>query len=122
MSSTTTRSEATCCITCRFISAPTAGCTMPFRSFSASGSANAMAASAGRSSEPSAAITCAPNRSANLASTGDPGCCTSRTTWSASTMTAPRAASAALTVDLPEPMPPVSPTRIMSGSVGCRRK
>ena len=47
------------------------------------------APSAARSSEPSARSIRSPNSAAIAASTGEPGCCTSRTIWSASTMTAP---------------------------------
>src|SRR5918994_100944 len=52
----------------------------------------------------------APNRSTSFASAGCPGSTTARATTSASTMTAPRAASRSDTVDLPAPIPPVSPT------------
>ena len=45
------------------------------------------------------------------ASTGLPGDCRSRAIRSASTITAPRSASSADTVDLPAPMPPVSPKK-----------
>ena len=41
-----------------------------------------------------------------------PACCSSLTMASASTITAPRAASIADTVDLPEPMPPVRATNL----------
>ena len=68
-----------------------------------------------RSSSPSGWSTPGPKRSTMAASTGWPGRWSSRVMASASTMTAPRAASRADTVDLPEPMPPVSPTRITSG-------
>ena len=50
------------------------------------------------------------------ASTGWPGCCSSRVMTSASTMTAPRSARAA-TLWTSEPMPPVSPTRITGKDV-----
>ena len=49
--------------------------------------------------------------------TGEPGCCTSRVMASASMISAPRAASIELTVDFPEPIPPVSPTRIIVANV-----
>ena len=118
MSSTTTASVPAAASMRRAISAPTAGWTMALSSFSASASPNTMAARAGRSSSPSGRRTPGPKRSAMAASTGRPGRCSSRVMASASTMTAPRAASSADTVDLPEPMPPVSPTRITAGAVG----
>ena len=61
----------------------------------------------------SSSSTSSPNRSAIASTTGDPGCCTSRVMASASMISAPRAASIELTVDFPEPIPPVSPTRII---------
>ena len=65
-----------------------------------------------RSSVPSAARMPGPKRSTMAARTGWPGSCSSRVMASASMITAPRSASSLDTVDLPAPMPPVSPTRI----------
>src|SRR5262245_58933600 len=59
---------------------------------------------------------CAPNRSAMRASTGECGVCNPRAISSASTITAPRAASIEETVDFPEPMPPVKPTSSTAAS------
>ena len=93
----------------RVVSAPTAGWTMSLRSLSASGSLKTMSATAWRSSVPSAATIPGPNRSTMAANTSVPGCCSSRVIASASMTTAPFAASSAETVDLPDPIPPVSP-------------
>ena len=66
-------------------------------------------------------------RSAMAARPGVPGATTSRASWSESTTTAPRSRSAALTVDLPDPIPPVTATVIIispspaSRSTGARR-
>src|SRR5829696_1207990 len=102
----------------RRISARTAGCTMSLSAWVDSSSLNAMAASAARSSDPSAPMMWAPKRSARTSSSGAPGTCSSRTIASASTMTAPRAASRFVTDDLPAPMPPVRTTRITAASLG----
>ncbi len=77
-----------------------------------------MSATASRSSVPSAATMPSPKRSTMAANVGVPGCCTSRVMASASTMTAPLAASSADTVDLPDPMPPVRPMTSTCGISG----
>ena len=68
-----------------------------------------MSATAARSRVPSAATMPGPKRSTIATNTSVPGCCTSRVMASASMITAPRAASRADTVDLPDPIPPVRP-------------
>jgi hypothetical protein len=74
------------------------------------GSAKTMAASLARSSEPSGLRTDSPNSAATAASPADPGATASRASASESTSTAPCFASSRATSDLPEPIPPVSPT------------
>ena len=98
-----------------------AGCVIASRSSLDSSSANATLANAPRASRPSASRMPSPNRSTSFWSAGCPGSTTARATWSASTMTAPRAASSSETVDLPAPIPPVSPTRSNQASLGRRR-
>src|SRR3989440_5989836 len=97
-----------------------AGWVIASRSRRASSSPNTSFAKAPRSSRPSGSRMLSPNRSTSFFSAGRPGSTTARATWSASMMTAPRAASSSATVDLPAPIPPVSPTRINSGSLGRR--
>ena len=72
-----------------------------------------------RSREPSGARIPSPNSATTAARPSLPGLTTSRATSSALVTTAPRSFSRAATVDLPEPMPPVSPTR-RTRSVGRR--
>ena len=96
----------------RFISAMTAGWTILLSTFSSSGSLNTMSATAWRSSVPSSPTIRWPHRSTIALKTAPPGDWSSLVTASASTMTAPRAASRLDTDDLPEPMPPVNVTRI----------
>src|SRR5512132_235219 len=98
-----------------------AGCVIASRSSLDSSSANATLANEPRASRPSASRMPSPNRSTSFCSAGCPGSTTARATWSASTITAPRPASSSETVDLPAPIPPVSPTRSNSGSLGRRR-
>src|SRR5687767_2554424 len=110
MSRTTTWSVSACSARRLAISKPTAGCTMALRSASAWGSAKTIGAMVGRS--------VVPKRATTASCAGPPGSTTSRAMRSASTITAPRSASSAATVDLPEPMPPVSPrtsTRLFGG-------
>src|SRR5262249_54375840 len=84
-----------------------------------SGSRKAAAASAGRSSAPSASRIWPPKRSTRAARVGCPGSTTKRATSSASTTTAPCDRSRSATVDLPDPIPPVSPTsRIVTDATG----
>src|SRR5437762_279165 len=97
-----------------------AGWVIASRSRRASSSPNTTFARAPRSSRPSGARMPSPNRSTSFFSAGCPGSTTARATWSASTITAPRAASRSATVDLPAPIPPVSPTRSNSGGLGRR--
>src|SRR5436189_177254 len=51
-----------------------------------------------------------PNRPTSATRAGSPGSTTRRATSAASTMTAPLRRSRSATVDLPDPIPPVSPT------------
>src|SRR4029453_10489635 len=88
----------------------TSGWTICSRSRRAAGSANTMLASASRSSSPPGARTSAPNRSITAACPGVPGATAWRASRSASKTTAPRFPSRRATVDLPDPIPPVSPT------------
>jgi hypothetical protein len=77
------------------------------------GSAKTSAASLLRSScpasGPDATITCG-QAAAISACAGWPGFTTSRASWSASITGTPRSCTMRPTVDLPDPMPPVSPT------------
>src|SRR6478736_8991978 len=82
--------------------------------FSTSRGMSCTTTASGAASRPT---TSGPNRSTTAASPGVPGSTTSRATASASTTTAPRDASWADTVDLPEPIPPVRPTRSMSATL-----
>src|SRR5206468_12846754 len=61
---------------------------------------------------PSAATTESPNSATTASKPGVPGSTTSRAIASASMTTAPCSASSRATVLLPEPTPPVSPTRM----------
>src|SRR5256714_6997033 len=105
-----------------------AGWVIASRSRRASSSPNTSFAKAPRSSRPSGSRMLSPNRSTSFFSAGCPGSTTARATWSASMMTAPRAARSSATVDLPAPIPPVSPTSSNSAGLvrrcvvaGCRR-
>ena len=91
-------------------SSPIAGCVIASSCLRVSSVTNARAASAARSSAPSGRRISGPNASTSAASAGVPGSTTSRAIASASTMTAPRSTSIRATVDLPDPIPPVSPT------------
>ena len=97
----------------RSISTPIAGCTILLRSASACASENTSEAIFARSSSPSAPTT-SPKRSTISAKTSVPERCKARAMASPSIMIAPRSANICETVDLPEPMPPVRPTRIMN--------
>ena len=116
MSCTTTASGPASSMICA-VRAQIAGWVRASRSRSAAGSPKTTRPRAGRSRPPSRSSTAAPNRSATAASAGVPGSTTSRATASASTTTAPSDASWADTVDLPEPIPPVRPTRSMSATL-----
>ena len=116
MSCTTTASTAACA-TSSAVRAQIAGWVMRSRSRRAVGFPNTRRPSAGRSSRLSRSRTSVPKRSAIAARAGIPGSTTSRATASASTTTAPSEASWAATVDLPEPIPPVRPTRSMSATL-----
>ncbi len=71
--------------------------------------------SAARSSVPSARRRPSPNRATIASSAGSPGSTTSRATWSASMTTTPgRSPSQPATVDLPQPIGPVSPIRTVT--------
>src|SRR5439155_19987093 len=72
-------------------------------------SANTISARRRRSSDPSPRRTSAPKRSTMASSAGWPRSVTSRASASASTTAAPRSASQPATVDLPQPIGPVSP-------------
>src|SRR4051794_4288109 len=93
------------------IRSPTRGCTIALSRLRASGSLKTIAATLSRSSVPSDRRTSAPNSSLTLASPGVPAATTSCAAWSASTSTAPSATNRRDASLLPEPMPPVSPTR-----------
>src|SRR5512133_177621 len=79
-------------------------------------SANTMSARAWRSIWPSGCSTPGPKCSRILHQAGVPGMTTCLAMWSASMTSAPRSASMAETVLLPEAMPPVSPTSSMSAA------
>ena len=81
-----------------------------FQPARAPGSPNTVAASAPRSSPPSGPATAGPN-AATIAARTAGSSVTCRAIASASTTTAPRAANHVATVDLPQPMGPVSPIR-----------
>ena len=91
-----------------------AGVVIASRARNASGSAKTIAARAARSNVPSARTTASPKRSRTRVRAALPGSTTSRATASASTTWAPSRCSCADTLDLPEPMPPVTPTRSTS--------
>ena len=110
MSSTTTASSATDAMISER-RRPTSGCTIPLSFLRASSSRKALAANAGRSSDPSGRRMSPPNASTSAARPSVPGSTTSRAMTSPSTMTAPHFAKVAETADLPAPMPPVSPMR-----------
>ena len=73
-----------------------------------------MAASAARFNAPSAPSMSAPKASTMAASPGVPGATTCRASSSESTTMAPNSRSTADTVDLPDPIPPVTAIVIMS--------
>src|SRR3954454_22029752 len=93
------------------IRSPTRGCTMALSRLRASASLKTMDATLSRSSAPSERSTSGPNSCTTLASPGVPTATTSCAAWSASTSTAPSATNRRDASLLPEPMPPVSPTR-----------
>ena len=64
---------------------------------------------------PSGVTTSCPKASTTRSNPGVPFATASRASWSASITAAPRRSSSRATVDLPEPMPPVSPTRSTRG-------
>ena len=113
ISRTTTLPVWRCSAMRRSISLPTTGWTILLRSASASLSANTIAASAARSNAPSLSKMSAPKRDANSTNSGAPARCSSRVIASPSMMMAPCSANKADTVDLPEPIPPVSPISII---------
>src|SRR5690625_2834082 len=112
MSSTTTASSGACA-TSSVRRCSTRGWTIAFRSARAAASSNTTADRRGRSSAPSGVSTSSPNRRTTSTRPPEPGSTTSCASTSASTITAPQRRSAALTVDLPAPIPPVRPTRSM---------
>src|SRR5262249_42401431 len=118
--SSTTMASLGASATRRVNSSLMTGCVIPSRSRRDSPSENATFARAARSRRPSASTMPSPNRSTSFARAGCPGSTTARATRSASTMTAPRAASRSATVDFPAPIPPVSPTS--SKSAGFARR
>src|SRR5436190_14685122 len=91
----------------------TSGCTIASRSKSAAGSAKTIDASFRRSSSPSGPRTSAPKRCVTFRSPSDPATTAARAKSSASKTTAPRSRSMPATVDFPDPIPPVNPTRSM---------
>src|SRR5262245_14903045 len=91
--------------------APTLGWMIAFSLARNAPSENTISASRSRSRLPSARSTPSPNSATTRASPGVPGATTSLATASASMTIAPRAASRRDTSLLPEPMPPVRPTR-----------
>src|SRR5947208_4858998 len=96
----------------------TSGCTIASRSDRAAGSANTIDASFGRSSSPSGPRTSGPKRSVTFRRPADPATTAARAKSSASRTTAPRSRSMSATVDFPDPIPPVSPTRSMGPLLG----
>ena len=117
MSSTTIASVPSTASRWAFISSPTAGWTRSLSAFSSSSSLKTISATAWRSRLPSADTIASPQRSTMPAKTEPPGACSSRTMRSASINTAPRSTRRSATVDLPDPMPPVSPISITPASV-----
>src|SRR5579875_449415 len=93
----------------------TSGWTIELSLSRSAGSAKTSRPSRSRSSAPSAPSTPGPKAAAMRASPGVPGATTSLAATSASMMTAPRAASRRATSLLPDPIPPVSPTRSIPG-------
>ncbi len=87
----------------------TPGWTMASRSCRAAGSANTRAPSAARSSTPEGSKTSSPKRARTAPRTGSPGAVTARASTSASMTQPPSSPSMPATVDLPQPMGPVSP-------------
>src|SRR5665647_585195 len=108
MSCTTIRSGAAA--TSERVRSPISGWVMASRSLRARGSESTVSPSAARSREPSAASTASPKRSWMAARPTEPASTTSRANRSASMTTAPSFRNRCATVDLPEPIPPVSPT------------
>src|SRR5665647_1551636 len=108
MSCTTIRSGAAA--TSERVRSPISGWVMASRSLRARGSESTVSPSAARSREPSAASTASPKRSWMAARPTEPASTTSRANRSASMTTAPSSRNRCATVDLPEPIPPVSPT------------
>ena len=100
--------------------ARTNGCVMLSRRALAPWSEKTTAARAARSNEPSAAIILLPNSAATAARPGEPGATTSLASTSESMTTAPRSRSCAATVDLPDPMPPVTAMVINARPRLCR--
>ena len=90
--------------------AATSGCTIALSRLRASASSNTRAASADRSSVPSSVRIASPNSSTTARNPGVPGWTTSRAIWSESMSHAPHRPSWSATSDLPDPIPPVSPT------------
>src|SRR5699024_5013364 len=95
--------------TWRRVSSRTRGCTTALSRSRAEGSAKAISASRPRSSTPAGVRISAPNSSRSRARPGVPGSTTARAMASASIRWAPSSANMVAIVDLPEPMPPVSP-------------
>ena len=94
----------------RIISATTGGWTIFPSATRLDSLRNTIAPRAARSSAPVSSIICSPNSCASSLNIGWPGACSSRTMASASTSVAPSSASIALTVLLPDPIPPESPS------------
>jgi hypothetical protein len=84
---------------------------MLFSFWRAASSVNALAARAGRSSDPSGSRMSSPNASTSDASPSVPGRTTSREMTSPSTMIPPHFAKVLDSADFPAPMPPVNPMR-----------
>src|ERR1035437_186216 len=97
----------------RRVRAAISGWVIASRSLRARASAKTIAPKAPRSREPSGVITTSPKRWRIAARPSESTATTSRASWSASMTTAPSSRNRCATVDLPEPIPPVSPTRSM---------
>src|SRR5690606_7248417 len=110
MSCTTIASSGARAIRCA-VSSAIRGWVIAFKSARAASSPKTLRASSGRFSAPCSSSTSGPNRSTISARPGVPGATTSLASWSASMRPAPCSCSRRATVDLPEPMPPLNPTR-----------
>ena len=90
------------------------GCKISSSVLRAASSPKTNSATRPRSSEPSAPSTSFPNASAMACSAGWPSSTDSRAITSESEIFAPRLANSSAAVDLPIPMPPVRPKRIIA--------